>query len=104
MAVRPTACSAVVAGATSFAAIGQLARSAPQDVPARLGARKVGVLDVRVPPSAATIRRVLLEVCPGRLADLLGQDPAGSETLAADGKSARGSRTGATPPRTCWPR
>ncbi|MGW4825911.1 ISAs1 family transposase [Streptomyces sp. NPDC004227] len=97
VAVLLAACSAVVAGATSFAAIGQWARSAPQDVLARLGARKMGVFVVRVPPSAATVRRVLLEVCPGGLADLLGQDPAGSETLAVDGKSARGSRTGATP-------
>ena len=33
----------------------------------------------------------------GGLADLLGHDPAGTDTLAIDGKSARGSRLGATP-------
>ncbi|WP_037672375.1 hypothetical protein [Streptomyces griseus] len=58
----------------------------------------------RVPPSGATIRRVIKDTCPGGLADLLGHDPAGTDTLAIDGKSARGSRLGATRPRTCRPR
>ncbi|MEV7233403.1 hypothetical protein AB0N06_05285 [Streptomyces sp. NPDC051020] len=35
--------------------------------------------------------------CPGRLADLLGAEPAGADALAVDGKSARGSRTGDSP-------
>jgi predicted transposase YbfD/YdcC len=86
------ACSAVMAGARSFAAIGQWARSAPQSTLVRLGARTVSAFSVRLAPSAATIRRVIGRVCPGGLADLLGCDPAGSETLAVDGKSARGSR------------
>jgi predicted transposase YbfD/YdcC len=86
------ACSAVVAGARSFTAIGHWARSAPQDTLARLGARSVSVFNVRVAPSAATIRRIINRACPGGLADLLGCDPAGSDTLAVDGKSARGSR------------
>jgi predicted transposase YbfD/YdcC len=47
---------------------------------------------VRVPPSGATIRRVIKDTCPGGLADLLGHDLAGTDTLAIDGKSARGSR------------
>lgn len=51
----------------------------------------------RIPPSAATIRRVVSAVCPGGLADLLGCDPAGSDTLAVDGKTARGSRCDTTP-------
>ncbi|MFF9914895.1 transposase [Streptomyces sp. NPDC013457] len=37
-------------------------------------------------------RRVLLAVCPGGLANLLGYAPIGVESLALDGKSARGSR------------
>jgi predicted transposase YbfD/YdcC len=91
------ACSAVVAGARSFAAIGQWARSAPQHALARLGARILPGLGVRVAPSAATIRRVITLVCPGGLADLLGCDPAGTDTLAVDGKTTRGSRTVDTP-------
>ncbi|MEU5348355.1 ISAs1 family transposase [Streptomyces sp. NPDC020766] len=91
------ACSAVLTGARSFAAIGQWAQSAPQDALARLGTRAATVFDVRIAPSAATIRRVLNAACPGGLADLLGSDPAGAETLAVDGKSARGSRHGEIP-------
>lgn len=53
------AASAVLAGARSYAAIGQWARSAPQDTLARLDARVAGVLQVRVPPSTATIRRII---------------------------------------------
>ncbi|GAU71392.1 hypothetical protein SSP35_37_00110 [Streptomyces sp. NBRC 110611] len=52
---------------------------------------------VRVAPSTATIRRLLNAVCPGGLADLLGADPAGADSLAVDGKSARGSRTADLP-------
>ncbi|MGG7568932.1 ISAs1 family transposase [Streptomyces sirii] len=91
------ACSAVVAGAKSFAAIGQWARAAPQDTLARLGARTATVFGVRIPPSTSTIRRVLKDACPGGLADLLGGDPAEADTLAVDGKTARGSRSGDTP-------
>ena len=40
---------------------------------------------------------MLNAACPGGLADLLGSDPAGAETLAVDGKSARGSRHGEIP-------
>ncbi|MEU3756620.1 ISAs1 family transposase [Streptomyces olivoreticuli] len=52
---------------------------------------------MRIAPSGATIRRVVNAVCPGGLADLLGCDPAGTDTLAVDGKSARGSRTADAP-------
>ncbi|MGJ5890789.1 hypothetical protein ACSCBZ_02400 [Streptomyces niveiscabiei] len=55
------------------------------------------MFSVRVAPSTATIRRVLNAVCPGGLADLLGTDPAGADTLAVDGKNARGSRTVTSP-------
>ncbi|THA30114.1 ISAs1 family transposase [Streptomyces sp. A1547] len=91
------AACAVLAGARSYLAIGQWARSAPQDTLARLAVRRTGALGVRTAPSTSTIRRVLLGVCPGGLADLLGYAPAGVESLALDGKSARGSRTGDAP-------
>nr|WP_233289275.1 transposase family protein [Kitasatospora sp. MBT63] len=51
------AASAVVAGARSYAAIGQWSASAPQHTLARLGARVMGAMSVRrppVPPRAAT--------------------------------------------------
>ncbi|WP_326592068.1 ISAs1 family transposase [Streptomyces sp. NBC_01294] len=70
---------------------------APQDTLARLAVRRTGALGLRTAPSTSTIRRVLLAVCPGGLADLLGYAPAGVESLALDGKSARGSRTRDTP-------
>ncbi|MDX3556666.1 ISAs1 family transposase [Streptomyces europaeiscabiei] len=74
------ACPAVLAGARSFAAIGQWARNAPQDTLVRLGARTTTVSGARIAPSTATVRRVLNAVCPGGLADLLGADPAGADT------------------------
>ncbi|MFD4740497.1 transposase family protein [Streptomyces virginiae] len=76
VSVLLVACSAVVAGARSFAAIGQRARSASQAALARLGARTVSVFGVHLAPSTATIRRIINQVCPGGLADLLGCDPA----------------------------
>jgi predicted transposase YbfD/YdcC len=97
VAVLLVAASAVVAGARSYAAIGQWSTSAPQHALARLGARTVGALGVRVPPSAATIRRVIGRVCPGGLADLTGADPAGAQSVAVDGKAARGSRHDQSP-------
>jgi hypothetical protein len=97
VSVLLTACCAVLAGARSYAAVGQWAANAPQDALARLGARTVGPLGLRRAPAASTIRRVLTLVCPGGLADLLGRDPAGARSSAVDGKSARGSRTDTTP-------
>ncbi|MDX3696400.1 ISAs1 family transposase [Streptomyces europaeiscabiei] len=91
------ACSAVVTGAKSFAAIGQWACNAPQDALIRLGARTVSVFGVRIAPSTATIHWIINTVCPGGRTDLLGCDPADADTLAVDGKSARGSRHGTTP-------
>jgi hypothetical protein len=90
------AASAVLAGARSYAAIGQW-RNAPQDALARLGARVTGGLQVRIAPGAATIRRIIGSTCPGGLVDLTGTDPAGTATLAVDGKSARGPRRGEVP-------
>ncbi|MFB7668607.1 ISAs1 family transposase [Kitasatospora sp. NPDC056138] len=97
VAVLLVAASAVVAGARSYAAIGQWSANAPQHSLARLGTRVVGALGVRVAPSAATIRRVIDLACPGGLADLTGSDLAGSDSVAVDGKAARGSRRGQTP-------
>ncbi|WP_327285635.1 transposase family protein [Streptomyces sp. NBC_01278] len=97
MSVVLIAASAVLAGARSYAAIGQWAASAPQHTLARLGARAVGALGVRMAPSKATIRRVLTLACPGGLAELTGADPAGADTVAVDGKSARGSRNAEMP-------
>ncbi len=91
------AASAVVAGARSYAAIGQWSASAPQHTLARLGARVMGAMSVRVAPSAATIRRVIGLVRPGAPADPTGAGPAGSDSVAVDGKGARGSRHGDTP-------
>ncbi len=88
---------AVLAGARSYAAIGQWAAEAPQHALARLGARCATAFAVRIAPSAATIRRVITSVCPGGLADLLGCDPTGAGTVAVDGKTARGSRQGNKP-------
>ncbi|MGW2558583.1 transposase family protein [Streptomyces sp. NPDC001514] len=91
VAVLLVAASAVLAGARSCAAIGQRSGNAPQHALARLGARVVGALGVRVAPSAATIRRVVGLVCPGGLADLTGADPAGS---VGPGAGPRGDRRG----------
>ncbi|MFJ9909705.1 ISAs1 family transposase [Streptomyces sp. NPDC101152] len=91
------AASAVLTFACSYAAIGQWARCAAQETLARLGARVAGVLQVRIPPSTATVRRIIALTCPGGLADLTGTDPVGTATLAVDGKSARGSRRGELP-------
>lgn len=102
-AVLLTAACAVLAGARSYLAIGQWARQAPQDTLARLGFSARGPLGVRVPVSASTVRRVLVVVCPGGLADLLGHGPAGTESVAVDGKTARGSRTDVAPAACCPP-
>lgn len=93
VSVLLTACCAVLTGVRSYAAVGQWAANAPQDALARLGVRALGPLGVRRAPATSTIRRVLTLVCPGGLADLLGRDPVGAESLTVDGKSARGSRT-----------
>ncbi|MFC9398032.1 transposase [Streptomyces sp. NPDC057027] len=97
MAVLLVAASAVVAGARSYAAIGQWAASAPQHALTRLGTRVVGLLNVRVARGTATIRRVAAQVGPDGLADPTGADPAGGQPLAVNGKSARGSRGRETP-------
>lgn len=97
LSVLLIAAAAVVAGARSYAAIGQWAKNAPQAALVRVDARVLPVFGFRVAPSGATIRRVVALVCPGGLADLTGADPAGAESIAVDGKAARGSRHDQTP-------
>ena len=80
---------------------GSGARNAPQQTLARLGAYLLTSLNVRIAPSGSTVRKIAPTVCPGGLADLTGETPAGAESVAADGKSARGSRHGQSQPRTC---
>ena len=67
--------------------------SAQQDTLARLGARLLTPLNVRLAPSAATVRRIIAAVCPGGLADLTGSDPAGAESVAADQQLRQDQRT-----------
>ncbi|MGW2207639.1 ISAs1 family transposase [Streptomyces sp. NPDC001774] len=93
--VRAAAC-AVAAGARSYTAVGHWLRRAPQDALAWLGFPVRGALGVRPAASMDTVRRVVERLHPDGLAVLLR--PAGTERdrpvrLAADGKSARGSRT-----------
>ncbi|WTE98786.1 hypothetical protein OH767_47255 [Streptomyces sp. NBC_01614] len=98
VAVLLMAAPAVAAGARLYAAIGQWARSARQhQTLARLGARWLTSLNVLIAPSRPTIRRIVSTVCLGGLADLAGDAPAGAESVAADGKSAHGSRHGQSP-------
>ncbi|MFD5513945.1 ISAs1 family transposase [Streptomyces sp. NPDC127051] len=97
VSVLLAAACAVLAGARSYAAIGQWARSAPQHTLARLGVHTSGALVVRVAPSAAAVRRIITLTCPGGVADLLGADPSGTDSLAVDGKAAGGSRRRAGP-------
>ncbi|GGY04337.1 hypothetical protein GCM10010358_67350 [Streptomyces minutiscleroticus] len=92
-----TACCAVLAGARSYAAVGQWAVQAPQDALARLGVRATGPFALHQVPVTSTIRRVLQLTCPGGPADLLGRSPAGARQLAVDGTTARGSRTSTIP-------
>lgn len=82
------AASAVVAGSDSYAAIGQWVARAPQATLARLGVRLIAGLGIRVPPSAATIRRLIEAVCSGGLTTLTGADTTGARTAAVDGKKA----------------
>lgn len=85
-------------------AISEWAAEAPQDVLARLGARTATALTVRIPPSTATVRRVIKDTCPGGLADLLGHDPSGT-TPSRSTARAPAARASAPPqPRTCSPR
>jgi hypothetical protein len=98
--------AAVLAGARSFAAIGEWVADAPPHVLASLGVRR-GPLTARFePPDEAIIRRVLERIDAGVLGSAVGSwlaarlaasqphTPArgGQRALAVDGKSLRGTR------------
>jgi len=94
---------AVLSGAKSFIAIGELAADLPQEVLARLGCKFHPVRQRYVVPSEPTIRRHLQAVDPDALDRVVGSwlaDEAGKGHvpgdlvgLAVDGKALRGSRT-----------
>jgi hypothetical protein len=101
-----TAVAAVLAGARSFAAIGEWAADAPPQVLGALGVRRDPLAGRFEPPSEATIRRVLEAVdadafdaavgpwLNGRLC-AAGRAPAHGRrrrALAVDGKTVRGTR------------
>jgi predicted transposase YbfD/YdcC len=100
------AMAAVLAGARSFAAIGEWVADAPPQVLAALGVRRDPLTGRFEPPDEATIRRVLERIDAGALdtavgswlaARLAAAQPArpsrgGQRALAVDGKSLRGTR------------
>jgi hypothetical protein len=102
-----TAVAAVLAGARSFAAVGEWVADAPPQVLAALGIRRDPLAGVFEPPDEATIRRVLeavdasaLDAAVGSwLAGRLraagqgpGHDRRARRALAVDGKAVRGTR------------
>ncbi len=94
--------AAVVAGARSFAAIGEWVADAPPEVMVALGIRRDPLTGRFEPPDEATIRRVLEAVDPDALdaavgswlaARSAGQAGRGRRAaVAVDGKSLRGTR------------
>ena len=119
--VLAVAVAAVLAGATSLAAIGEWAADAPGPVLAALGVRRHPLRRVWRPPSEATVRRVLARVDPDALDRAIGAWLAGQQPLppttrppsASTTRPAGRSRSTARPcaaaattqPRrcTCWP-
>ncbi|MFD5430339.1 transposase family protein [Streptomyces sp. NPDC127084] len=92
-----TGACAVLAGARSYRAIGQWARHARQDTLARLGFVRVGRSACAGWPACPPCAGCWSWCCPRGLADLLGHGTTGTEAVAVDGKSARGSRTDTMP-------
>jgi predicted transposase YbfD/YdcC len=102
------AAAAVVTGARSFAAIGEWAADASQEVLAALGIRRNARLGRYVPPDEATLRRALQKVDPDEVDRLfaaflearrrtpraVGDPP---RAVALDGKTVRGARDHADP-------
>jgi len=80
-----------------------VAKEAPQDTLARLGARTATVFAVRIAPSSVTIRRVVQRTCPGGLADLLGCDPAGLTHWPWTARVLAARATTRLRPPICWP-
>lgn len=102
------AAAAVVAGARSFAAIGEWVTDASQEVLAALGIRRNARVGRHVPPDEATLRRALQKVDPDeadrlfsaflaarRPAPVAAAGPPGA--VALDGKTVRGARDHADP-------
>jgi predicted transposase YbfD/YdcC len=99
--VLAVAAAAVLAGATSLAAIGEWAADAPEPVLAALGVRRHPLRGVWWPPAEATVRRVLARVDPDALDRAIGawlasQHPPPPphpprQAVAVDGKTLRGS-------------
>jgi len=99
------AVAAVLAGARSFAAIGEWVADAPPRVLAALGVRRDPLTGRFEPPDEATIRRVLERIDAGALDSVVGswlgaalaarqpgrQGRGGQRALAVDGKSLRGT-------------
>ena len=100
------AVAAVLAGARSFAAVGEWVAGAPPQVLAARGVRRDPLAGVVEPPDEATIRRVLERIDAGVLDRAVGswlgaaravgqpgrQGRGGQRALAVDGKSLRGTR------------
>jgi predicted transposase YbfD/YdcC len=100
-----TAVAAVLAGARSFAAVGEWIADAPPQVLACLGVRRDPLTGQFEPPDEATIRRVLEAVDAAALDAAVGswldtqlragdqrQGPRRRWAVAVDGKTVRGSR------------
>jgi DDE_Tnp_1-associated len=96
-----TSVAAVLAGARSFAAIGEWAADAPPEVLAALGVRFDPLAGRFRPPGEATIRRVLesagAAMLDGAVTSWLasaqaGQPGRGRRAVAVDGKALRGTR------------
>jgi predicted transposase YbfD/YdcC len=99
------AVAAVLAGARSFAAIGEWVADAPPHVLSALGIRRDPLTGRFEPPDEATIRRVLERIDAGALDAAVGSwlvarlattprtpTRGGQRALAVDGKSLRGTR------------
>jgi predicted transposase YbfD/YdcC len=105
--VLAVAVAAVLAGASSLAAIGEWAGDAPGQVLAALGVRRDPLTGAWRPPGEATVRRVLARIDPDALDRAIGawltaqppSPPAGPSppgrwprrAVAVDGKTLRGS-------------
>jgi hypothetical protein len=108
-AVLAVAVAAVLAGATSLAAIGEWAADAPGPVLAALGVRRDPLTGAWRPPAEGTVRRVLARVDPDALDLVIGRwltdqqlpppatrpppptRAAWRRAVAVDGKTLRGS-------------
>jgi predicted transposase YbfD/YdcC len=91
---------AVLAGARSFAAIGEWAADVPHAVLAALRVRRDPLTGAHRPPTEATLRRVLTRIDPAAVDTLVGgwlsrhQQPVAGRrwrAIAVDGKTLRGS-------------